>query len=161
MSQSQDNGRHADIDIEALKELVDLMDENGLRELEYEMGDFAVRLSKGAAAPVASDPVATASAAPVLPAAQPIAGGETSEDDGYEAITSPMVGTFYASASADTETFVSRGSDVGGDTVVCLIEAMKVFNEIKAETSGRIAKVCVENEATVEFGQTLFLIEPN
>lgn len=156
MSQSQDNGRHADIDIEALKELVDLMDENGLRELEYEMGDFAVRLSKGGGAPVASAPVA---AAPV-PAAQPV-GGETAEDDGYQAITSPMVGTFYASPSADAETFVSPGSEISDDTVVCLIEAMKVFNEIKAETRGRIVKICVENEATVEFGQTLFLIEPN
>lgn len=157
MSQSQDNGRHADIDIEALKELVDLMDENGLRELEYEMGDFAVRLSKGAAAPVASAPVAAAPA----PVVQPIAASETAADDGYEAITSPMVGTFYTSASADAEAFVSPGNDIGGDTVVCLIEAMKVFNEIKAETTGRIVKVCVENEATVEFGQTLFLVEPN
>ena len=151
------------INVEALRSLVDLMAEHDLVELEYELGDLAIRLSKRQTGPAARVDAPTASAGG-NPAPQPVAAApqaaEASEDDKYLKIVSPMVGSFYVAASRDAEPYVSVGSEVDADTVVCLIEAMKVFNEIKAEVSGRIARVCVANEETIEFGQTLFLVEP-
>ncbi|NLX60582.1 MAG: acetyl-CoA carboxylase biotin carboxyl carrier protein [Phycisphaerae bacterium] len=152
------------VDVEALRELIELMGRNDLVELEYEYGDLAVRLSKRppempmpalAAAPVA--PAAYAAAAPA-PAAVPAAAPPA---DNYLKIKSPMVGTFYAASGPDSEPFVTVGSTVGEDTVVCLIEAMKVFNEIKAGVAGKVVKVCAANEGTVEFDQVLFLVEPH
>lgn len=143
------------VDLQALRELIELMGENDLVELEYEYGDLAVRLYKRAdSAPVA--------AAATRPAEQGPADGEAHEaEDRHLKITSPMVGTFYRSAGSDAEPFVSVGDTVNEGTVVCLIEAMKVFNEIKAGVSGTITKVCLENEAAVEFAQVLFLVEPD
>ena len=99
-------------------------------------------------------PVAAATAAPAKPAEPPV------EEANYHAIKSPMVGTFYSSPSPDAKSFVKVGSVVTEDTDVCIIEAMKVFNNIKAECRGTIAKVLVNNGQTVEFGQTLFLVKP-
>ena len=154
------------VDLQALRELIELMDENGLVELEYEYGDLAVRLSKRAVpAPVAAAPAAAplpaTAARPAEQGAPAAAEAAETADDDHLKITSPMVGTFYWSAGPDAKQFVSAGDTVNPDTVVCLIEAMKVFNEIKAGVSGTISKVCVENEAAVEFDQVLFLIEPN
>ena len=143
------------VDLQALRELIELMGENDLVELEYEYGDLAVRLSKRAN----SAPVPAAASRPAEQG--PAAGGAHEVEDRYLKITSPMVGTFYWSAGSDAEPFVSVGDAVNEGTVVCLIEAMKVFNEIKAGVSGTIARVCLENEAAVEFGQVLFLVEPD
>jgi acetyl-CoA carboxylase biotin carboxyl carrier protein len=98
-----------------------------------------------------------AAAAPVAVVA-PVA---VSEDAGLLAIESPMVGTFYASPSPDKPSFVSVGGEVGPNSVVCLVEAMKIFNEIKAERSGVIAKVLVKSGQAVEFGQPLYMIKPS
>ncbi len=148
------------VDLQALRQLIELMGENDLVELEYEYGDLAVRLSKRTnPAPIAAVPAAAAQ-----PAEQgPPVTAEAAEaaNDQHLKITSPMVGTFYWSAGSDAKQFVLAGDTVNPDTVVCLIEAMKVFNEIKAGVSGTISKVCVENEAAVEFDQVLFLVEPN
>jgi acetyl-CoA carboxylase biotin carboxyl carrier protein len=164
-AKAQRHGARDLVDVEALRELIELMGRNDLVELEYECGDLSVRLSKRppempmpalAAAPAAQPvyhSVAAPAPAPAAPAAPPQA-------DNYLKIKSPMVGTFYAASSPDSEPFVTVGSTVGEDTVVCLIEAMKVFNEIKAGVAGKIVKVCVANEATVEFDQVLFLVEP-
>lgn len=157
----------AGIDLDSLSRLMQLMSENAITEVEYDDGKLALRLSKtaGAApvvaaqqaavpAPVAAAPAAAqaapATAAPVTPAA----------DENRLEIPSPMVGTFYASPSPDSEAYVTVGSQVSEDTVVCLIEAMKVFNEIKAGVSGKITKILVKNEDPVEFGQPMFLVEP-
>jgi acetyl-CoA carboxylase biotin carboxyl carrier protein len=140
------------VDVDALRELLKLMSENGLVELEYEFGGLAVRLSKQqAAAPVPAAGAAVSAAEAAKPAAP---------DEDQPKIVSPMVGTFYSGATPDAPPFVSAGDIVDEDTVVCLIEAMKVFNEIKAGLAGRITKVCAKNEDAVEFGQVLFLVEP-
>ena len=148
------------VDLNALRELIELMGENDLVELEYEYGDLAVRLCKRVvAAPIAAVPAAAAR--PAEQGAPVTAEAAEAADDQHLKITSPMVGTFYWSAGPDAEQFVSAGDTVNPDSVVCLIEAMKVFNEIKAGVSGTISRVCVENEAAVEFDQVLFLVEPN
>jgi acetyl-CoA carboxylase biotin carboxyl carrier protein len=103
-----------------------------------------------AAAPAAV-PAAVPAAAPAAPAA----------DEGLVAIESPMVGTFYGSPSPDKPPFIAVGAQVNANTVVCLVEAMKIFNEIKAERSGTVAKVLVQSGQAVEFGQPLFMIKPS
>lgn len=158
------------IDIRKLKELVKLMVENDLTELDLQDKEETVALRRGQPGAVyANQPVVHASApqAPA-PSAGPASGGDESSsasasdnDDGLVAIESPMVGTFYAAPNPDSEAFVKVGDSVSSDSVVCLVEAMKVFNEIKAETSGTIAKCLVESGQAVEFGQKLFLIKPN
>jgi acetyl-CoA carboxylase biotin carboxyl carrier protein len=149
------------VDVEALRELIELMGQNDLVELEYEYGDLAVRLSKRP--PEA--PAATLAAAPAVPVAIPATAAQQAASapvaDNLLKIKSPMVGTFYTSSGPDSEPFATVGAIVGEDTVVCLIEAMKVFNEIKAGVAGKVVKVCVANEATVEFDQVLFLVEPH
>lgn len=152
------------IDLDSLSRLMQLMSENAITEVEYDDGKLALRLSKTAgAAPIvaAAQPVAPpapVAAAPVAPQAAPAAA--PAADEKRLEITSPMVGTFYASPSPDSEAYVTVGSQVSEDTVVCLIEAMKVFNEIKAGVSGKITRILVKNEDPVEFGQPMFLVEP-
>jgi acetyl-CoA carboxylase biotin carboxyl carrier protein len=141
------------VDIESLRQLLALMSEHDLAELEIEQEDLVVRLRKGGAAVV---PVAAPVAA--VPSAAPAAEAETAK---LPTINSPMVGTFYAAPSPEAPPFVKVGDHVMEDTVVCVIEAMKVFNEIRAETSGTIEKILGKNAAAVEFGQALFVVRPD
>ncbi len=155
------------IDIRKLKELVKLMVENELSELDLRDQSETVTIKRGndnepvvyhapAAAPAAAAPAAApAAAAPAAEASAPDA------DAGLIAIESPMVGTFYTKPNPESPVFVNIGDQVGPDSVVCLVEAMKVFNEIKAEKSGTIAKMCVSDGDAVEFGQPLYMIKPN
>ena len=152
------------IDIRKLKELVRLMVANELTELDLRDSEEQVslrRASPSAPVTVAIPPGAAppAPASPVEVAAPPPAASETDDASGLHAVTSPMVGTFYAAASPDADPFVSVGSVVGPDDPVCILEAMKIFNEIKAECSGTIQKILVKNGDAVEFGQTLFLVK--
>jgi len=144
-------------DLAGIKKLLVLMDEHDLVELEMEQGDLAVRLKKRGAE------VATLVAgSPTAQAAPPEAATSEPQERAEELveIKSPMVGTFYPAPSPDADPFVKVGDSVSDDTVVCVIEAMKVFNEIRAEATGTIAKICVPNSAGVEFGQALFLVRP-
>ena len=156
------------IDIRKLKELVRLMTASDLTELDLRDKDEQVTIRRASpqvapqvihAAPVIHQaPVAAPAAAPApsaAPAAAPAA------DEGLIAIESPMVGTYYASPSPDKPPFVSVGGQVGPNSVVCLVEAMKIFNEIKAERSGTIVKALVQSGQAVEFGQPLFMIKPS
>ena len=157
------------IDIRKLKELVKLMVENDLTELDLQDKEETVALRRGHPGAYAGQPVVHAApiagyaAAPSSFTSSDSAGssdaGDT--DDGLVAIESPMVGTFYSSANPDSEAFVKVGDSISADSVVCLVEAMKVFNEIKAETSGTIARCLVDSGQPVEFGQKLFLVKPN
>jgi len=153
------------VDIETLHQLLALMDEHHLVELEIEREDLAVRLRKAGAEPPA--PIVAAVPQAAVPAATPAAGGPAAEapakaeEENLPTINSPMVGTFYAAPSPDAEPFVREGDHVSEDTVVCVIEAMKVFNEIRAEMSGTIEKVLVENAQPVEYGQPLFEVRPD
>jgi acetyl-CoA carboxylase biotin carboxyl carrier protein len=156
------------IDIRKLKELVRLMVTNDLSELDLRDEQQQVTVKRGGnqAQPVIQQiaPVApvVAAAPPVAAAVPPAAAApaEPAADDGLIPIESPMVGTFYAKPNPEKPNFVSVGDSIGPDTVFCLIEAMKIFNEIKAERSGTVAKVLVENGDAVEFGQPLLLIKP-
>lgn len=134
------------------------MEEFQLNELDLREGAMRIRLRKGGAAEVAA---ATSAPAQARTASAPPAAVEpAAADDKHTAfITSPMIGTFYASASPESPAFVKVGDPVGPETTVCIIEAMKVFNEIPAEKSGRIVAVLVENGAPVEFGQKLFKVD--
>lgn len=165
------------IDIRKLKELVRLMVENDLSELDLQDQEETVAIRRGNAGTVINhQPVIYGGAGGVpavgaIPAASPArstgsrgAGeGDSSsdaDDSDLVAVESPMVGTFYSAPNPDSGPFVEAGSAVGKETTVCLIEAMKVFNEIKAEVSGTIERVLVENGQAVEFGQRLFLVRP-
>ncbi len=165
------------IDIRKLKELVRLMVENDLTELNLQDQAETVTVKRGMGmvvgggavmgppmvhtAPVAS--AAAPAASMLAAAAAPAAGGggaAAASEAGLVAITSPMVGTFYASANPEAAPFVTAGKAVTPDTTVCLVEAMKVFNEIKAETTGVIERVLVQSGQSVEYGQKLFLVRP-
>ena len=149
------------MDLRKLKTLIDLVSESNISELEIAEADGKVRIVKapyGAApaAPMAA-PVAYAAPAPVVPAAVG-APSETKAVTGH-IVKSPMVGTFYRSASPGSESFVEIGSVVKAGEPVCIIEAMKIMNEIEADSAGTIREILCENGQAVEFGQPLFVIE--
>lgn len=159
------------MDIRKLKELVRLMVENDLTELDLRDKDeqATVRRQTASCMPQvhhqAIAPVVHAVPAPGAPdsVAQPAATAApkaVESDAGLVAIESPMVGTFYSSPGPDKPPFVTVGTSVGAESVVCLIEAMKIFNEIKAERGGTIVKVLVQSGQAVEFGQKLFMVKP-
>lgn len=154
-------------DLKTLKQLVKLMVDNDLSELDMEGEGEKIKLRRRNGQPdvqvVTPTPVPAAAVATPTPAtAAPAAAAPVPTEDAPatgQTIDSPMVGTFYASPSPDAKAFVSVGDKVDPETVVAIVEAMKVFNEIKAETSGTIKRVVVENGQSVEFGQPLFEIE--
>ena len=151
--------------VKELKELLDLMKSHDLAEVELEEEGQKIRLRKTephiAAAPMAIQGALPAVSSAATPGAD--AGGESEaaeEDDGLHKVPSPLVGSFYRSPSPEADPFVIEGDRVEEDTVLCIVEAMKVMNEIHAEMRGVIRKVLVENATPVQFGQTLFLVEP-
>ena len=153
------------IDIRKLKELVRLMVTNDLTELDLRDEQQQVSVKRGGSnsvpvvtqAPMAVAPAAAGAVAPAASVAIPEA---AASDAGLIAIESPMVGTYYAKPSPDKPSFLNVGDAIGEESVVCLIEAMKIFNEIKAEQTGTVAKILVQNGDAVEFGQPLILIKP-
>lgn len=152
------------IDIRKLKELVKLMVANDLSEMDLRDTDEQVTIRRHGDHVVAVPQVAQL--APAAVAAPPVAVGETpaasveAATDGGIEIVSPMVGTFYISRDPDSPPLVSVGDSIGDDTTVCIIEAMKIFNDIKAQCKGTVTKVLVENGEPVEFGQAMFIIKP-
>lgn len=159
------------MDLKDIKVIVDLMKKNAVSEFEMEEGDFKIKLKRESGKPRKGETVVVQEAAPVaLPAAAaPVAAAPAPAapatapppaPEGPE-VKSPMIGTFYRRPSPDADSFVEVGSVVEPDTVVCIIEAMKVMNEIKAEVKGTIAEVLLEDGKPVEYGQALFRIEPN
>lgn len=145
------------IDLDPIRALADLAVEKDLSEIEYEASGQRIRLVRQAPAVVA--------AAPAPPAAQPAAAApppaaETPADDNAVYIESPMVGTFYSAPAPDAPPFVETGDRIEKGRVVCIVEAMKLMNEIEAETGGVVAEQLVENGQGVEFGQRLFKIVP-
>jgi len=160
------------IDIRKLKELVRLMVDNDLVEIDLRDSEEQVTMRRPNASPgvmpqvyhAAPPAMHTMMAAPAA-AAPSVAAATTppapADDAGLTRIDSPMVGTFYVAANPDSPPFATVGTAVSPDKVVCIIEAMKIFNEIKAECSGTIAKVLVKNGQAVEFGQPLFMVKPS
>ncbi|OCX50881.1 acetyl-CoA carboxylase, biotin carboxyl carrier protein [Mucilaginibacter sp. PPCGB 2223] len=158
------------MDIKQIQELIRFVAKSGVNEVAIEQEDFKITIKTNqgptvvhatvpAAAPVYATPVAApAEEAPAAPASAPAApAADTSK---YITIKSPMIGTFYRSAAPEKPLFVNVGDEIKPGDVLCIIEAMKLFNEIEAEVSGRIVKILVDNASPVEYDQPLFLVEP-
>jgi acetyl-CoA carboxylase biotin carboxyl carrier protein len=166
----EDRGDAGPMSVGFLQQLVSLMAANDLHVVELREGERRIKLQRGASAAAQHFMMPSVGQAAQAPASVPAvtsAGGSggaaaasKDEDANLIAIKSPMVGTFYTASSPDAKPFVSVGSVVDEETDVCIIEAMKVFNNIKAECRGTIAKVMVTNGQTVEFGTVLFLVKP-
>jgi acetyl-CoA carboxylase biotin carboxyl carrier protein len=151
-------------DVRKVRKFIELMNEHDLSEIDLRQGDQRIRLRRGpetvavSTSPAMGMPTSLAAAAGGAPGgAKPAA----AVDDGTTLIRSPMVGTFYSAANPESPPFVKVGDQVGPDKTVCIIEAMKVFNEIPAECSGKIVAVLASNGDAVEFGQPLFKVEPS
>jgi len=152
---------HQDIfDVRKIRRLVELMKEHDLGEIDLEQGETRIRLRRscGTSLPMM---VAAPTPAQAVPAPTPAAPATPPEDKDKNVllIKSPMVGTFYAAPDPDSPSFVKVGDHVGPDTTVCIVEAMKVFNQIPAEVSGRVIAVLAESGSPVEFGQPLFKVD--
>ena len=165
--------------INEIQDLIKFIAKAGVTAVEIEKKDFKITIKseipkkKGASAqagetviqvPMAAVPAAAAPAAPVVPAAPaPAAEAATSasEEDQYITVKSPMIGTFYRRSAPDKDAFVEVGNSVGNGDVLCVIEAMKLFNEIESEVSGKIVKILVDDNSPVEYDQPLFLVDPS
>ena len=154
------------MDIKEIRSLIDLMKKNGVAVFKMEKEGFKITLKTSGApgspqyistqplvqwSEPAAQPVAITDAAPASPAAAPASGGIE--------VKSPMVGTFYGSPSPESPAFISVGQEITPDTVVCIIEAMKVMNEVKSEASGTVTEICAENGKPVQYGQALFRLK--
>jgi acetyl-CoA carboxylase biotin carboxyl carrier protein len=154
-------------DVRTIKDLVALMSRYNLSEIDLREGELRIRLRRGprgqvsVVAPTVSAPVAMPAPTATVPSA-PASSGESSARSGKQLleIKAPTPGTFYSASSPDAEPFVQVGARVTPSTVVCIIEAMKIFNEIQAECSGVITEVCIKNQQPVEFEQVLFKVDP-
>lgn len=168
------------IDLEFVQNLIQALDESSLDSLELERGGTRIRLSKSATpctqTEASASPQASAHLSPVVgeaamspvssaPSGMPEARLEGEEPDpqgeNYIEVTSPMVGTFYRAPAPDVSPYVEVGASIGEGTVLCIIEAMKLMNELESDVEGTIAKILVENAEPVEYGQVLFLIDPS
>ena len=159
------------MDSKELLNLIRFVAKAGVSEVKYKTKDFEINiktpLAGSEAVSYVPQPVAyqAPAAAPIAaPAAAPAAETKTestSDDSKYITIKSPMIGTFYRKPSPDKDVFVNVGSEVKNDTVVCVIEAMKLFNEIESEVSGKIVKILVDDSSPVDFDQPLFLVDPS
>ena len=151
------------MDLKDIKAIIDLMKKNSISEFELERQDFKIRLKRGglggAAASYVDDNGAGSVVVPAIAAPTAAAAAAAPPSSDLE-VKSPMIGTFYRAPSPESANYVEVGTEVGPESVVCIIEAMKVMNEIKAEVKGVITQVLVENGKPVEFGQPLFKVRP-
>jgi len=159
MSNSASNSGDV-FDLKKLRQLVVLMNEHDLGEIDLRQGPMRIRLRKHVELPGAPVEVRHAGLPGSAAAGGRPAGSSLSGDEHLVVVKSPMVGTFYGAPSPDAPPFVKVGDHVNRETTVCIIEAMKVFNEIPAETAGQVVAVLVESGAPVEFGQALFKVDP-
>ena len=157
------------MNLEEIKDLIKLVSKSGIGKIEIENEGFKIAIENGAsfseqpvyvqaAAPAAIAPVAQAAAAPV---SAPVATSESTDEARYITVKSPMIGTFYRTPGPDKDDFVSVGSVIQPGNKLCIIEAMKTFNEIESEVSGKIVKVLVDNASPVDYDQPLFLVDPS
>jgi acetyl-CoA carboxylase biotin carboxyl carrier protein len=151
-----------------IQELINFLSDSGLEEVDIETGDFKLRIKRSAeqqfvAAAPAAVQQAPAPAQPAPTAAPPAttAGESAGSDSNLIEIKSPMIGTFYRSANPESPVFVEVGSTIKAGDTVCIVEAMKLFNEIESEVSGKIVKVLVDNSQPIEYDQPLFLVDPS
>ena len=153
------------MDLKDIKAIIDLMKENSISEFELEKQDFKIKLKRGGIGSATVEEAAPGVNYLPVPMIAPPAGGGVALPPAPAAsseleIKSPMIGTFYRAPSPESAPYIDIGAEVGPETVVCIIEAMKVMNEIKAEVRGVITQILVENAKPVEFGQALFKVRP-
>ena len=146
------------MDLSQIKDIIKLMDDHDLSEFELEQEGVKVKLRKGVSAEQAAAALAAAAPAPAAAPAAASAPADAVAAEDTDEITAPMVGTFYKASSPESDAFVKVGDAVDEDTTVCIIEAMKVMNEIKAEKKGVIQRVLIDDATPVQFGQGLFVI---
>lgn len=150
-------------DVRKIRRLIALMNDHNLQEMDLRQGDMRIQLRRADQSAAGSPPlIPPAPAAPAVapaPAAPAAAVAPPVEDPHVALIKSPMVGTFYAAPDPDSDPYVTVGDPIGRETIICIVEAMKVFNEIQAEIAGTITAVLVENGEPVEFGQPLFKVK--
>lgn len=161
------------MDLKEIQNLIKFVSKSGVNEVKLEAKDFKITIKTGSGssettivhqAPMAIPQVAPVAVTPVAPviASEPVDSAPAGEDNSkYIEITSPIIGTFYRKSAPDKPNFVEVGDVINADSVVCIIEAMKLFNEIEAEVSGKIVKILVDESSPVEFGQPLFLVDPS
>ena len=153
------------MDIRKVKKLIELLEESGIAEIEIHEGEESVRISRDGSAPLPQTVVNVPSVDASSSLKTQLSTNENSSSDDYsdegEVITAPMVGIFYSSPSPDQPPFVNKGQNIKTGDVLCIIEAMKLFNEIESEVSGKIVKVLVDDSSPVEFDQPLFLVDPS
>ena len=149
------------MDIRKVKKLIELLEESDVAEIEIHEGEESVRISRGSTAVVApiAAPVAAAPMAAPATAAAPVAAPAAEPEVQGHAVRSPMVGTFYSAPSPEASAFVKEGDTVSAGQTLCIIEAMKILNQIESDKAGKITKILVENGQPVEFDQPLFIIE--
>lgn len=153
------------MDIRKIKKLIELVEESGIAELEITEGEESVRINRHSPAPAAPmhyamPPQQAPAPAPAAPAAAPSeSAAPAAEEESGHIVRSPMVGTFYESPAPGSKAFVQVGQQVNVGDTLCIVEAMKMMNQIEADASGVIKKILVDNEAPVEFDQPLFIIE--
>ena len=147
-------------DVKRIREIIELMEEHDLSAVDLQQGDEKIKLNRGGVSPVYSAPPPVAAAAAV-PAPAPAAAADNRSDAGSITVNAPKVGTFYSRANPESDPFVKVGDVVSEDTIVCIVEAMKVFNEIPAECSGKIVEVLVKDQEAIDFGKPMFRVEPN
>ncbi len=155
------------MDIRKIKKLIELLDESGVAEIEIHEGEESVRISRNSPAPAymhaapeayAMMPPAAAVPAPAAPAAAETPAAETESISGHE-VKAPMVGTYYSAPSPGAAAFIEVGQKINKGDTVCIIEAMKLLNQIEADISGTIKAICIENGEPLEYGQTICIIE--
>ena len=152
------------VDIRKIKKLIELVEESGIAELEITEGEESVRINRHSPAPLAAGPMQYAAAPAAAPVAAPVATAPASEEaapataSGHQ-VKSPMVGTFYRAASPDAPSYVEVGDTVNVGDTLCIVEAMKMMNQIEADKAGVIKAILVDNEEPIEFDQPLFVIE--
>jgi acetyl-CoA carboxylase biotin carboxyl carrier protein len=162
------------MDFKEIQELIKLINKQEIKEISIERKDFKLNIITGsdepqvviapaaapqviaAQAPVAVAPTAPAAATPAAPAAS-----EETANDNYITIKSPMIGTFYRKPSPDKDVFINIGDSIAEGDVICIVEAMKLFNEIEAEVSGKLVKILVDDMSPIEYDQPLFLVDPS
>ena len=147
-------------DTEYIEKLAKIVNENGLTEISLENNEEAITIRKDSVVSVAAPTIAAPVQASAIPAVDTSAQSEDAKPAPKgKAVTSPMVGTFYAAPSPEADAFVEIGKEVAAGDVVCIIEAMKLMNEIKSEHSGKVTQICVQNGDPVEYGQVLMYLE--
>lgn len=160
------------MDLKEIQALIKFVSKSGAQEVSLETEDFKINIktASGAAeqptiiqavAPQAAMPVAAASATPAAPVAPEVAAAEEADNGNYIEVKSPMIGTLYRSPSPEQDAFVKVGSEIKPGDVLCIVEAMKLFNEIESEVSGKIVKVLVDDQSPIEYDQPLFLVDPS